>query len=120
MYFNEELRKFDVIYCDLGKPNIEKGSIQCGVRYCIVVSNDRCCKHSGVIQVVPCTTAKFKSKIPTHMEIDALYGLKEPSLILNEQIISITKASIRRKYGHIDDKAIQDKINEKLRIQLSL
>ena len=54
------------------------------------------------------------------MEIDALYGLKDPSLILNEQIISITKASIKRKHGHIDDKAIQDKINEKLRIQLSL
>ena len=54
------------------------------------------------------------------MKIDAIYGLKEPSLILNEQIISITKASIKRKCGYIDDKIIQDKINEKLKIQLNL
>lgn len=120
MYYNEELKKFDVIYCSLGKPSVDKGSIQCGSRYCIVISNDRCCRYSPVIQVVPCTTSKVKTKIPTHMEIGALYGLKEPSLILNEQILSINKVSIQRKCGHISDKEIQNEINEKLKIQLAL
>ena len=117
MYYNEELRKFDVIYCDLGN---NKGSIQSSRRYCIVVSNNRCCKHSPVITVVPCTTSQTKAKIPTHLPVEAKDGLKEPSIILGEQILTINKMDIQKKCGHISDKDVQEGINNILRIQLSL
>ena len=117
MYYDEELRKFDVIYCDLGK---NKGSIQSSKRYCIVVSNNRCCRHSPVITIVPCTTSQTKAKIPTHLPVEAKDGLKEPSIILGEQILTINKVDIQKKCGHISDKDVQEGINNILRIQLSL
>lgn len=122
MYMGDELRKFDIVYCNLGKPSIDKGSIQCNSRFCIVVSNDKCCRYSPILQIVPLTKSrdKDKAKIPTHMEIEPLYGLKEKSIILNEQILTVNKISIQKKCGHISDQKIQEEINNKLRIQLAL
>lgn len=117
MYYGEELKKYDVIYADLG---LNKGSIQSSKRYCIVVSNDRCCKYSPVITIIPCTTSETKARIPTHLPLEAKDGLKKPSIALGEQILTINKIDIQRKCGHISDKNIQEGINNILRIQLSL
>lgn len=118
MYYGEEIKKYDIVHCNLG---FNKGSIQSNSRYCVVVSNNKANKYSPVIQIIPFTTSETKAKLPTHIYIDKpLYGLKKPSTLLGEQILSLNKIDITKKVGNITDKDLQNKIDDILRIQLAL
>ena len=53
-------RRLDIYWIDLGKGN---GSIQGGLRPCVVTTNDMANKFSPVIQVAP-ITSMTKKKLP--------------------------------------------------------
>ena len=58
-------RRLDIYWIDLGKGN---GSIQGGLRPCVVTTNDMANKFSPVIQVAP-ITSMTKKKLPTHVNV---------------------------------------------------
>jgi mRNA interferase MazF len=85
-------KKGDVILVDYGK---REGSEQWGQRPSLVISNNKNNLYSPTIVVVPLTSSKFKKKLPTHVELNALNSdVKMDSVILCEQPRSIDKQYI--------------------------
>ena len=110
-------KRGDIYYADLG------GTVDCrisGTRPVLIVSNDIVNKHSQVITVIPITTKLKKRYMPTHIILRQKdSGLKQPSMILVEQVRSLDKASLRSYAGCISKPAIMDTISHALAEQLS-
>ena len=99
-----------------------KGSIQGGLRPCVIVSNSASCKYSPVVICVPLSSNINKKKLPTHAIIKPNprnNRLKRASVALCEQIITITKDSIRFATGKLSYEETE-RINECVKISLSL
>ncbi|GCD12874.1 type II toxin-antitoxin system PemK/MazF family toxin [Clostridium tagluense] len=119
MYLNERgklvVNKFEIIWCDLG---ITIGSIQGGLRPCVVVSNNKCNFFSPVIHVAPITSVMTKATMPTHIEVVHI-GLDKDSIILVEQTTSIDKKQIKSSVGNLDLATIK-RLKNALKIQIDL
>ena len=99
-----------------------KGSIQGGLRPCVIVSNSASCKYSPVVICVPLSSNINKKKLPTHAIINPNPSdnkLKRASIVLCEQIMTITKDSIRFVTGKMGSEDCE-RINECMKISLSL
>ena len=103
--------KGDIFFVNLKKT---EGSVQCGGRYCIVVSNNTGNIYSPTIMVVPCTTKK-KHSLPTHFDIE----LDKPSTALCESIITVDKSQVEGFYGKLSAEELT-KLNNCLIISLGL
>lgn len=110
--------KGDVWYADLPSNG---DNIQSGVRPCIIVSNNIANKFSPVIQIVALTTKMAKAKIPTHvhLRVNESFGIKQDSIALCEQIISINKKNLVDKIGLLDEKNLR-RIDEAMSLQLQI
>jgi len=107
----------DVFYADL--PAIPGSQVQQGVRPVLVVSNNINNKFSPVVTVVPITSSRTKSRIPTHVSVCG-HGLSRPSIILAEQIISLDKGRLLKKIGSISDEELKKEIRSALMVQLNI
>ena len=99
-----------------------QGSIQGGLRPCVIVSNSASCKYSPVVICVPLSSNINKKKLPTHAIIKPNPSdnrLKRASVALCEQIITITKDSILFITGKLSSEETA-RINECMKISLSL
>ena len=115
----KELDRGVIAMVDLGE---SKGSIQGGLRPCVIVSNSASCKYSPVVICVPLSSNINKKKLPTHAIIKPNPSdnrLKRASVALCEQIITITKDSIRFVTGKMGSEDCE-RINECMKISLSL
>jgi len=108
-----EIKRGDIFLCCLEKQ--KDSSVMYGERPVIVVSNDMANQFSKVISIVPLTTKK-KRKLPTHVEIKK-YGLKQSSIALVEQVMSVDVKNISKKIGSIRDTKELTKIEKCLSIQ---
>lgn len=104
-----DVRRGDIIYCDLGLRN---GSVQSGIRPCVVVSNDINNIYSTVYIVVPLTSQR-KKDLPTHVEI------ADNSYALCEQVTTVSEQQILRKKGYVNI-VVQNKIDDALRVAMDL
>lgn len=90
----------DMYYTALGEGI---GSEQQGYRPTVIIQNDVGNNHSPTV-VVSAVTGKPKGeKLPTHLSIGAVCGLKEPSVVLLEQLRTVDKSRLIRYIGHLDD-----------------
>ena len=124
------IKRMDIIWVDFGNQRL-KGSIQSGLRPAVVVSNNVGNSHSGILEVATILdgadeylrviplTSKEKRSMPTHLWIEG-FGLKGRSLILGEQITTISKMQVKNIVGRITDDEIIDKINRIIQISLGL
>ena len=124
------IKRTDIIWVDFGNQRL-KGSIQSGLRPAVVVSNNVGNRHSGILEVATILdnmdeylsviplTSKEKRSMPTHLWIEG-FGLKGRSLILGEQITTISKMQVKNIVGRITDDEIIDKINKIIQISLGL
>ena len=89
----KEIKRGSIVLVNLGDRD---GSIQYGIRPCVVISNNLNNKFSNVLTVVPLSTSKFKKDLPTHIAIttnnskiekDSIALCEQPTLILKDQII---------------------------------
>lgn len=105
----------NVYMIDLGNPS---GSIQGGVRPCVVVSNDINNAHSPTIQVIPLTSVD-KNELPVHFKLDVKGHkfLSYDSTALTEQFTTINKYQVVQYIGTLE-KSDVDKILKRLDIQL--
>lgn len=76
----------------------QEGSVQFGLRPCVVVSNEKNNELSTIVNVIPLTTQP-KNPLPTHVYINvgSVYGNA-----LAEQIMTIPKSRLRQYCGEID------------------
>ena len=110
-------RRLDIYWIDLGKGN---GSIQGGLRPCVVTTNDMVNKFSPVIQVAP-ITSMTKKKLPTHVNVkQGEAGLSKDSTILLEQNMPVNKTQIRSYVGTVTDREVARQINQAIKIQMGV
>ncbi len=110
------VKRGDLYYADLS-PVV--GSEQGGVRPVLVIQNNVGNKYSPTIVVSAITSKINKAKLPTHVEINASFGLPKDSVVLLEQIRTIDKKRLRERIGKFDDDMMR-KVDESLEVSLGL
>ncbi len=111
------VRRGEIYYADLS-PVV--GSEQGGVRPVLIVQNDVGNKYSPTVIAAAITSQKEKSKLPTHIEIDAQNcGLAKNSVVLLEQIRTIDKKRLKERMGMLDEDAMY-RVNSALSISFGL
>ena len=111
------IRRGEIYYADLS-PVI--GSEQGGIRPVLIVQNDIGNKFSPTVIAAAITSQRFKSNLPTHIEVDGhSCGLSKDSVVLLEQVRTIDKRRLREKMG-ILDKSDMFKIDKALSVSFGL
>ena len=111
------VKRGDIFYADLS-PVI--GSEQGGLRPVLIVQNDVGNKYSPTVIAAAITSQKDKTKLPTHIQVDAdNSGLAKDSIVLLEQIRTIDKQRLKEKMGSLDDSSM-NMINHALSVSFGL
>lgn len=107
----------DMYYADLGKGI---GSEQEGYRPVLIIQNDTGNRHSTTVIVASITSrTDAKPKLPTHYFINAEDGLVLPSVVLLEQLRTISKQRLEGYIGRLDEKHIRG-VNHALAVSIGL
>lgn len=109
----EQIKRGEIYYADL-TGHITVGSEQQGVRPVLVIQNDVGNKYSPTVIVAAITKAQ-KKEIPTHVHIQ----LREPSIVLCEQIFTISKERLLKKICTLDERKMKE-VDYKIKISLGL
>lgn len=111
------IQRGDIFYADLS-PVV--GSEQGGVRPVLIVQNDIGNRYSPTVIAAAITSKMTKSRLPTHIEVDATeYGLAKDSIILLEQIRTLDKKRLKERMGHLDDNSMTS-VNKALSVSFGL
>lgn len=111
------VKRGEIYYADLS-PVV--GSEQGGVRPVLIVQNDIGNKHSPTVIAAAITSQKEKTKLPTHISLDAeSYGLAKDSIVLLEQVRTLDKKRLRERMGELDNVAMH-KIDTALSVSFGL
>ena len=111
------IKRGEIYYADLS-PVV--GSEQGGIRPVLIVQNDVGNRHSPTVIAAAITSQRDKSKLPTHIEVQAdKCGLAKDSVVLLEQIRTIDKKRLKDKMGELDLGSM-DKVNTALSISFGL
>ncbi len=97
-----EIKRGDIVYIDIPKDEFDSHK-QCGLRPCIIMSNDMNNKHNSRILYIP-LTSKEKKYLPTHIQIKHTTCLSKKSVALCECLDAINKNFIKSKIGEISSK----------------
>lgn len=90
----------EVYICDFS--NIANGSMQGGIRPCIIIDNKMACAFSPCIHCVPLTT-QSKKQLPLHYDLDTdeCDCLDADSTALCEQYTLIDKSQLKDRIGEV-------------------
>ena len=111
------IKRGDIFYADLS-PVV--GSEQGGLRPVLIVQNDVGNKYSPTVIAAAITSQRDKTKLPTHITVDAVgCGLAKDSIVLLEQVRTLDKRRLKEKIGSVDELKMQ-KISTALLISLGL
>ena len=95
------VKRGDIYYADLS-PVI--GSEQGGIRPVLIVQNDVGNKYSPTVIAAAITSQQFKTKLPTHISVNAsVCGLSKDSVVLLEQIRTLDKKRLKEKMGNLPE-----------------
>lgn len=111
------VKRGEIYYADLS-PVV--GSEQGGVRPVLIVQNDIGNKHSPTVIAAAITSQRDKTKLPTHIVINATScGLSKDSIVLLEQIRTIDKKRLKERMGELDTPSMAQ-VNNALSISFGL
>lgn len=111
------VKRGEIYYADLS-PVV--GSEQGGVRPVLIVQNDVGNSHSPTVIAAAITSRQDKSKLPTHIGINAsTCGLSKDSVVLLEQIRTIDKKRLKERMGELDTPSMAQ-VNNALSISFGL
>ena len=116
-------KRGDIWFADLGfHPGT---SVQDGCRPVLIISNDIGNRFSDTINVLPMTRHLKRQDLPCHTQIDpeSIGDMRQPletSMVLVEQITTISKNVLKHYAGHVSDKAMEELIDQTLKRQFGL
>ena len=111
------VKRGDIYYADLS-PVV--GSEQGGIRPVLIIQNDIGNKYSPTVIAAAITSQKDKTKLPTHIQVNATgCGLSKDSIVLLEQVRTIDKQRLKEKMGHIDSHTM-DMVNKAISVSFGL
>lgn len=98
------------------------GSIQSGYRPVFILSNDKNNTYSTTLNIIPITSKMNKRRLPVHVELWSYqrYGLKSPSTMLVEQIMTISIDNLDRYIGKVSDNETLCDISRAIAIQFPI
>lgn len=96
----QKVKRGEIYYYDFGKC---EGSIQSGMRPVLVVQCEEGNASSTTTVVAAITTAIKKRYLPSHVFLGTECGLRDPSMVMLEQIRTINQSDLERKIGSIND-----------------
>ena len=96
-----DLQRYDVIKAKIKYQG--EGSVQTKERPYVIVSNPIGTKCATIITVMPLTSKIKKMNMPVHccISADKNNGLTEYSMVLGEQIITISKDEVIERLGSV-------------------
>ncbi len=111
--------KWGEIYtCNLGNMI---GSVQSGVRPVLVVQTNKLNSNSPTVVVAIITSARKREDITSHILLESECELREPSMVMLEQMRTIDKAEELISYvGKVEDSEVIAKIKGGIRFQFQL
>jgi mRNA interferase MazF len=111
------VKRGEIDYADLS-PVV--GSEQGGVRPVLIVQNDVGNRHSPTVIAAAITSQKDKSRLPTHIEVNATdCGLSKDSIVLLEQVRTLDKQRLKERMGELDHSSM-NAINSALAVSFGL
>lgn len=116
-------KRGDIWFADLG---FHSGtSVQDGCRPVLIISNDIGNRFSDTINVLPMTRHLKRQDLPCHTQIDpeSIGDMRQPletSMVLVEQVTTISKSVLKHYAGHVSDKAMEELIDQTLKRQFGL
>lgn len=116
-------RRGDIWFADLG--DHPGANVQGGCRPVFVISNDVGNVHSDTLNVLPMTGNLKTLDLPCHLavqpeKVSDAHQLFHVSMILAEQITTISKAQLKNYVGRVEDTALQGQINSIVCLQLGM
>ena len=115
--YDMSVKRGEIYYADLS-PVV--GSEQGGIRPVLIVQNDVGNRHSPTVIAAAITSQRDKSRLPTHIEVEAdKCGLAKDSIVLLEQIRTIDNKRLKDKMGELDLSSM-DRVNTALSISFGL
>lgn len=107
----------EIYYAELSPA---EGSEQGGLRPVVVLQNNTGNKYAPTTIVAPLTTRLGKHKLPTHVVLnDEKSGLSCESIILLEQVRTISKSRLRDQIGYAPIETMIE-VDKALKISLGL
>ena len=94
-------------------------SVQYGRRPVLVVQNDVGNEMSPTTIVAP-ITSRNKKAMPTHVLLGSETGLTSDSVVLCEQLVTISTSTLEEKMGEVTNKKTLKEIDEALKCSLGL
>lgn len=111
------VKRGEIYYADLS-PVV--GSEQGGMRPVLIVQNDVGNRHSPTVIAAAITSQKDKSRLPTHISINAdRCGLAKDSIFLLEQVRTLDKQRLKERMGELDEGAM-NKVDNALSVSFGL
>jgi len=120
---NPTPRRGDIWFAELGEhPGT---SVQGGCRPVFIVSNDIGNTHAETVNVLPMTRHLKRPNLPCHTQLDPeavsnAYQRLDASMILAEQITTISKSQLRNYAGRVTDEELLNQIDQAVSTQLGL
>ena len=120
---NRTPQRGDIWFANLGSH--VNTCVQDGIRPVIIISNNISNAHAETVNIVPMTRHLKKLELPCHTKIypasvsDAQQAL-DLSMVLAEQLTTISKYALRSYAGHITDNSAMERIEKAVTAQLGL
>ena len=105
---NGKVQRGEIYLYDFGNNG---GSIQNGVRPALVVQCDEGNAASSTTIIAAMTSIIKKQYLPSHIILGDRFGLKEPSMVMLEQLKTVNQSDLIEYIGKIDDEHYMKKIN---------
>ena len=111
------IKRGDIYYADL-RPVV--GSEQGGMRPVLIVQNDIGNKYSPTVIAAAITSQRFKTQLPTHIQVDAQdCGLSKDSIVLLEQVRTLDKQRLKERMGNLGERDMI-RVNRALSVSLGI
>lgn len=78
----------------------------------LVLSNDQFNQRSGLVALVPLTSARTQAKYPSEVELPGLPGICDAGVIMVQQLRTLSQNRVTRVRGPLKDPVLQRKVRE--------
>ena len=114
---NNKVKRGEIYLYDFGT---NEGSIQSGKRPVLVIQGNEGNQASTTTIVAAITSVIKKRYLPCHVILGDNFGLREPSMVLLEQLKTVNQDELLKYIGIIDSEYVQKKINIGLKKAMGL
>lgn len=110
------VKRGDIFIADFADSIID---FECKVRPVLIVQNNTGNRHSDSY-IAAVITSQPKKNMPTHIILDARFGLTKNSTVLCEHLVTVRKTMLKKYIGTVAGSPYEELIDKALEISLEL